>query len=121
MFVVQFLQVENFIMPLDMYTGPEQTDFLCLPYYGQLNNYCSTCHGELIANFLFADKMHSKKCTVFPFHPWDSKEHRRSGIVLWVPATIEELIRTTSEKLEVLDGICILSEDAACSHKWKLD
>ncbi|KAK9902460.1 hypothetical protein M0R45_001699 [Rubus argutus] len=59
-----------------------------------------------------ADKMHSKKCTVFPFHPWDSKEHRRLGIVLWVPATIEELIRTASEKLEVLDGICILSEDA---------
>ncbi|KAM5558133.1 potassium channel SKOR [Rosa sericea] len=59
-----------------------------------------------------ADKMHPKKCTVFPFHPWDSKEQRKPGIVLWVPATIEELINTASEKLEFEGGICILSEDA---------
>ncbi|XP_024187428.1 potassium channel SKOR isoform X1 [Rosa chinensis] len=59
-----------------------------------------------------ADKMHPKKCTVFPFHPWDSKEHRKPGIVLWVPATIEKLINTASEKLEFEGGMCILSEDA---------
>lgn len=83
-------------------------------YYEQLTNYCSTCHPSVDTKFLLqlADKMHPKKCTVFPFHPWDSKEHRRSGIVLWVPPTIEELINTASEKLEFLGGVCILSEDA---------
>ncbi|PON83170.1 Voltage dependent potassium channel [Trema orientale] len=58
------------------------------------------------------DKMHPRKCTVFPFHPWDPKEHRRPGIVLWVPNSIEELIKTASEHLEISGGSCILSEDA---------
>lgn len=40
------------------------------------------------------DKVHPKKCTVFPFHPWDPKEQRRNGIVLWIPHTIQELIIT---------------------------
>lgn len=58
------------------------------------------------------DKMHPRKCTVFPFHPWDPKEHRRPGIVLWVPNSIEELIKTASEHLEISGGSYILSEDA---------
>ncbi|PON43402.1 Voltage dependent potassium channel [Parasponia andersonii] len=57
------------------------------------------------------DKKHPRKCTVFPFHPWDPK-HRRPGIVLWVPNSIEELIKTASEHLEISGGSYILSEDA---------
>ncbi|KAM1132750.1 hypothetical protein FF1_047096 [Malus domestica] len=60
------------------------------------------------------DKMHPKKCTVYPFHPWESREGRRPGIVLWVPSTIGELIGTAGEQLEFSSsgsGI-ILTEDA---------
>ncbi|XP_028768743.1 potassium channel SKOR [Neltuma alba] len=57
-------------------------------------------------------KLHPKKCTVFPFHPWGPKEHRRHGIVLWVPHTIEELIETAAEQLNVSSDCSILSEDA---------
>ncbi|OMO95506.1 hypothetical protein CCACVL1_05394 [Corchorus capsularis] len=59
------------------------------------------------------EKMHPKKCTVFPFHPWDAKEQRKLGIVLWIPHTIEELIKTAGEQLDFPDGSCILSEDGA--------
>ncbi|CAK9171641.1 unnamed protein product [Ilex paraguariensis] len=58
------------------------------------------------------DKMHLRKCTVFPFHPWDPKENRRNGIVLWVPHTIGELLKTAAEQLNISAGSCILSEDA---------
>lgn len=58
------------------------------------------------------DKVHPKKCTVFPFHPWDPKEQRRNGIVLWVPHTIEELIKTAAEQIGFSSDCCILSEDA---------
>lgn len=57
------------------------------------------------------DKMHPRKCTVFPFHPWDPKEHKRPGIMLWVPQTIEELIKTATEGLQFSSESCILSED----------
>ncbi|KAF5480040.1 hypothetical protein F2P56_000815 [Juglans regia] len=57
------------------------------------------------------DKVHPKKCTVFPFHPWDPKEHRQHGIMLWVPHTIEELIKAASEQLDISSCSCILSED----------
>ncbi|XP_007023146.2 PREDICTED: potassium channel SKOR [Theobroma cacao] len=58
------------------------------------------------------DKMHPKKCTVFPFHPQEAKEQRRHGIVLWIPHTIEDLVKTAAEQLEFPDGSCVLSEDA---------
>ncbi|XP_050270068.1 potassium channel SKOR-like isoform X2 [Quercus robur] len=58
------------------------------------------------------DKLHRKKCTVFPFHPWDPKENRRHGIMLWVPHTIKELIQTAAEQLQTPSVSCILSEDA---------
>ncbi|KAF8398912.1 hypothetical protein HHK36_014776 [Tetracentron sinense] len=58
------------------------------------------------------DQMHPRKCTVFPFHPWDPKERRRQGIVLWVPHSIEELIKMSAEKLKLSGYYCILSEDA---------
>lgn len=61
--------------------------------------------------FAIADKMHPRKCTVFPFHPWDPKDHKKLGIVVWVPQTIEELIETASERLGFLSESCILSED----------
>ncbi|KAG6777349.1 hypothetical protein POTOM_017170 [Populus tomentosa] len=58
------------------------------------------------------EKMLPKKCTVFPFHPWGAKEQRRPGVVLWIPHTMEELVKAASEKLQLPDGSCILSEDA---------
>ncbi|CAO2816405.1 unnamed protein product [Amaranthus hypochondriacus] len=57
------------------------------------------------------DKTLHKKCTVFPFHPWGSKENRKPGIVLWVPRTIEQLVKIASEKLNFPTGSCILSDD----------
>lgn len=50
---------------------------------------------------------------MFPFHPWDPKEHRKNGIVLWVPQTIEELIKAAAaDHIEFSCDSCILSEDA---------
>ncbi|XP_030505721.2 potassium channel SKOR [Cannabis sativa] len=57
------------------------------------------------------EKIHRRKCTVFPFHPWDPKELRRPGIVLWVPNSIEQLINTAADQLEISSAACILSED----------
>ncbi|KAK8525950.1 hypothetical protein V6N12_020435 [Hibiscus sabdariffa] len=59
-------------------------------------------------------EMWKKKCTVFPFHPWHEKEERRRGVVLWVPQSMNELIKEAKEQLECGDGYCcILSEDGA--------
>lgn len=54
------------------------------------------------------DKMPRKKCTVFPFHPEDVKKH---GVVLWVPGSVEELVKTASEQLSFPSGCFILTED----------
>ncbi|EHA8592606.1 Potassium channel KOR1 [Cocos nucifera] len=57
------------------------------------------------------DKMHPRRCTVFPFHAWDPKEaRRREGVVLWIPCTVEKLIRSAREQLKS-SGSRILSED----------
>ncbi|CAL5371559.1 unnamed protein product [Camellia sinensis] len=58
------------------------------------------------------DRVNLRKCTVFPFHPWDPKDKRKYGIVLWIPQTIEELIKTAAKQLDLPRGSCILSEDA---------
>ncbi|KAH7850158.1 hypothetical protein Vadar_028612 [Vaccinium darrowii] len=58
------------------------------------------------------DKVHRRKCTVFQSHPWDPKDQKKHGIVLWVPETIEELIKTAAQQLDFPSGSCILSEDA---------
>ncbi|KAF3445171.1 hypothetical protein FNV43_RR14865 [Rhamnella rubrinervis] len=58
------------------------------------------------------DRMYRRKCTVFPFHPWSPKEHGRSGIVSWVPHSIEELIKIAADQLQISNASCILSEDA---------
>lgn len=52
-----------------------------------------------------------RKCTVFPFPPWDAKEERRQGVVLWVPETMEELITAAKEQLKCSADSCILSEN----------
>lgn len=57
------------------------------------------------------DKIRQKKCTVFPFHPWDPKEERREGVVLWVPQSIQDLIKAAREQLKCSSGSCILSEN----------
>ncbi|KAK3000919.1 hypothetical protein RJ639_022415 [Escallonia herrerae] len=58
------------------------------------------------------DKTHPRKCTVFPFHPSEHKENRRYGIVLWVPHTLEELVKTAQDKLGSPCNSFIVSEDA---------
>lgn len=58
------------------------------------------------------DKVQQRKCTVFQSHPWDPKDQKKHGIVLWVPETIEELIKTAAQQLDFPSGSCILSEDA---------
>lgn len=51
---------------------------------------------------------------MFPFHPWDSEdEERKPGVALWIPLTIEELIKTAVEQLKCCSGCCILSENGA--------
>nr|KAJ0217003.1 hypothetical protein LSAT_V11C300126990 [Lactuca sativa] len=60
------------------------------------------------------DKMHPRKCTVYAFHPWEEKDKSTCGVVLWIPRTTEQLIRTAAEqlKLESYDTCCIVTEDA---------
>ncbi|XP_072953068.1 potassium channel KOR1-like isoform X1 [Typha angustifolia] len=59
------------------------------------------------------DKMHPRHCSVFPYHPWDPKEKRKEGVVLWIPQTIEDLIKSCQEKLNCSSGSHLLSEDGA--------
>lgn len=58
------------------------------------------------------EKAHLRKCTVFPFHPWDPADRRKHGVLLWVPQTIEELVKEAAEHLDFPGGSCVLSEDA---------
>ncbi|KAJ4792944.1 potassium channel protein [Rhynchospora pubera] len=58
------------------------------------------------------DKMHPRRCSVFPFHPWDPKDKRKEGVVLWIPHTIEDLIKSSEEQLNC-SGSRLLSEDGA--------
>jgi potassium channel len=60
-----------------------------------------------------ADKMHPRRCSVFPFHPWNPKEKRKEGVVLWIPHTVEDLIKSSKEQLNC-SGSRLLSEDGAC-------
>ena len=47
----------------------------------------------------------------FPFPSMSPKEQKRSGIVLWVPQTMKELIQAAAEQLNVPADSCVLSED----------
>ncbi|MFS8034447.1 putative KHA domain-containing protein [Helianthus anomalus] len=59
------------------------------------------------------DKMHPRKCTVYPYHPWDRKENV-FGVVVWIPRTIDELVKVSAELLEltVHPTCCVVTEDA---------
>ncbi|CAI0417664.1 unnamed protein product [Linum tenue] len=57
------------------------------------------------------DRTQPRKCNIFPFHPWDPKEKRTEGITLWVPQTIEELMKEATEHLKSPGGSMILTED----------
>lgn len=56
------------------------------------------------------DEIPRKRCTVFPFHPWGQKEDRREGVVLWVPQSIEELVKVAMKHLGISNSSYILSE-----------
>lgn len=59
---------------------------------------------------VITDRTQQRKCTVFPFHPWGFMDERREGVVMWIPGSMEELIRTAEEKLKC-SGTCIVSEE----------
>ncbi|KAM0917953.1 hypothetical protein ACQ4PT_009343 [Festuca glaucescens] len=60
------------------------------------------------------DTLHPRRCSVFPNHPWDTDSEREEGVVLWIPHTIDGLIRSAQEKLS-LSSSCLrlLGEDGA--------
>ncbi|XXG81801.1 hypothetical protein AAC387_Pa09g2370 [Persea americana] len=85
----------------------------CKPLITLLENAKSSQLSEIHISsheILEPDKGHSRKCTVYPFHPW-FKEDRREGVVLRVPRTMEDLIRAAEEHLKCT-GCHILAEDA---------
>lgn len=47
---------------------------------------------------------------MYPFHPWDSNVTKMEGVMLWVPNSIEDLIKLSKEQLKC-SGSFILSED----------
>ncbi|GJZ76792.1 potassium channel SKOR-like protein [Tanacetum coccineum] len=59
------------------------------------------------------DKIPKKKCTIYPFPPWEPKGQNKFGVVLWVPDTIDELMKTAADhlKLELPHASCIITED----------
>ncbi|XP_031115860.1 potassium channel SKOR-like [Ipomoea triloba] len=72
----------------------------------QLSKLPAGCLEDLKDN-----QMSRKKCTVFPFHPEESKDVKKPGVVLWVPGSVEELVKTGSEQLSLPSGSFILTED----------
>ncbi|KAI7756265.1 hypothetical protein M8C21_015499 [Ambrosia artemisiifolia] len=61
------------------------------------------------------DKTPRKKCTIYPFQPWEPKDQNKFGITLWVPDSIDELMKTAADhlKLDLAPTSCIVvTEDA---------
>ncbi|XP_076887404.1 potassium channel SKOR-like [Bidens hawaiensis] len=62
------------------------------------------------------DKMARKKCTIYPFQPWEPKDQNKFGIVLWVPDCIDELMKTAADNLKMdlppTSNCIIITEDA---------
>ena len=79
------------------------------PFHVSILTYTYT---EFAAAWILAltDEIPKKRCTIFPFHPWDHKENRREGVVLWVPQSIKELLMVAMEHLRISNGSCILTE-----------
>ena len=46
-----------------------------------------------------------------PLSSLDNLDGRRTGVVIWVPQNMDDLIRTAKEQLKVHNGSCILSEN----------
>ncbi|KAK4750829.1 hypothetical protein SAY87_004311 [Trapa incisa] len=66
---------------------------------------------KLVDHSQFPDTPQRRKCTVFPYHPWDGKDaQRKPGVVLWVPETLEELIREAKVRLNMPSECCFISE-----------
>jgi hyperpolarization activated cyclic nucleotide-gated potassium channel 4 len=60
------------------------------------------------------DTMHPRRCSVFPNHPWDADANRKEGVALWIPHTIDGLIRSAQEKLSLSgSSLRLLGEDGA--------
>ena len=62
--------------------------------------------------------MHPRRCSVFPYHPWrdDGEERRKEGVVQWIPHTIEGLVASAQEKVNVpgpVSRLRLLCEDGA--------
>ncbi|KAL0425229.1 UNVERIFIED_CONTAM: Potassium channel SKOR [Sesamum radiatum] len=57
------------------------------------------------------EQLTRRKCTVFPGFPWDHRDGRSLGVVLWVPETIEQLIKMAKEQLSFHGSSCLLSEN----------
>ncbi|KAG6387615.1 hypothetical protein SASPL_152807 [Salvia splendens] len=58
------------------------------------------------------EETHAKKvCDVLP---WDPIEGRKRGIRMWVPHTMEELIKDASHKLWMLEAKCIILSEQGC-------
>ncbi|CAM0913378.1 unnamed protein product [Alopecurus aequalis] len=60
------------------------------------------------------DSVHPRRCSVFPNHPWDADARCKEGVVLWIPRTVDGLIKSAQEKLS-LSGSCLrlLGDDGA--------
>ncbi|KAF8723638.1 hypothetical protein HU200_021595 [Digitaria exilis] len=64
-------------------------------------------------------KMHPRRCSVFPHHPWRAggeERRRKEGVILWIPHTIEGLVASAQEKLGVpgeRSRMRLLGEDGA--------
>ena len=56
----------------------------------------------------------TKMCNVLPCRPWDPLEGRKLGIRMWVPQTMEELIKNASHKLRMLEAKCIILCEEGC-------
>ncbi|KAI3916969.1 hypothetical protein MKW98_014430 [Papaver atlanticum] len=77
----------------------------------ELSTASASVSASATSEIQVTNKAYPRKCTVFPFHPWDPKEKRKEGVVLWVPSSVDELISMASEHLQFSDGSRILSED----------
>ncbi|KAK9062199.1 hypothetical protein SSX86_019385 [Deinandra increscens subsp. villosa] len=62
------------------------------------------------------DKTPLKRCTIYPFQPWEPKDQNKFGIVLWVPDSIDELMNTAVDHLKLdlppTASCIIITEDA---------
>ncbi|VAI72669.1 unnamed protein product [Triticum turgidum subsp. durum] len=60
------------------------------------------------------NKIHQRLCSVFPCHPLNTDAKRKEGVMLWIPHTMNELIRSAQEKLGLSGSrLRLLCEDGA--------